>query len=92
MDISVVSIGNILTRTSGFLRTVTSHSLQPYRGCSFGNSLCGVGCYVQHSRHILQGRTWGGFLEIRANAADSYREHYERERRWARRSGPFSIF
>jgi DNA repair photolyase len=65
---------------------VTSHSLQPYRGCTFGNALCGVGCYVQHNRHLLAGRRWGGFLEVRTNAAESYREHYEREARWARRT------
>ncbi|MEX0716305.1 MAG: radical SAM protein [Planctomycetaceae bacterium] len=105
MEIVETTIGNVLTRTSGYLRTVTSHSLQPYRGCTFGNSLCGVGCYVQHSRHLLRGRPWGGFLEVRTNAADSYREHFAREARWARRSatsaeddgaeprpGRFSIF
>jgi DNA repair photolyase len=82
-----------LTRTTGFLREVTSHSLQPYRGCTFGHALCGVGCYVQHSQHILQGRKWGEFLEVRTNTAASYRENYEREARWARRNrGRFSIF
>lgn len=84
MDVTETTIGNVLTRTSGYLRGVCSHSLQPYRGCSFGNALCGVGCYVQHSRHLLKGRPWGGFLEVRINAAESYRAHYEREARWAR--------
>jgi hypothetical protein len=37
-------VRSILTRATGYLRTVCSHSLQPYRGCTFGNSLCGVGC------------------------------------------------
>jgi len=100
IEITTTTIGNILTRTSGYLRTVTSHSVQPYRGCTYGNSLCGVGCYVQHNRHLLAGRPWGGFLEVRTNAADSYRAHFGRESRWARRSaavdegrsGRFSIF
>lgn len=93
LDLSLVTVKNVLTRTTGFLREVTSHSLQPYRGCSFGRALCGAGCYVQHSRHITQGRPWGGFLEVRTNAADSYRDNYERERRWGReRNGKFSIF
>ncbi len=93
MNVSLVTIRNVLTRTSGFLRLVTSHSLQPYRGCTFGRALCGVGCYVQHNQHLLRGREWGGFLEVRTNAADSYRENAERERRYARRrQQPFSIF
>lgn len=93
VEITETTIKNILTRTTGFLRRVTSHSLQPYRGCTFGNSLCGVGCYVQHSVHILKGRPWGGFLEVRTNAAESYVANAEHERRWAvKRGQAFSIF
>jgi hypothetical protein len=83
--ISETTIKNVLTRTSGFLRTVTSHSLQPYCGCTFGNSLCGVGCYVQHNGHLLRGRSWGSFLEVRTNAAQSYLDNYDAETAWARR-------
>jgi len=91
--VSEVTIHNVLTRTSGYLKSVTSHSLQPYRGCTFGKALCGVGCYVRHNAHVLRGREWGGFLEVRTNAAESYRENYGRERRWAQRNrGRFSIF
>lgn len=93
LQLTHTTIRNILTRTFGYLKTVTSHSLQPYRGCTFGNSLCGVGCYVRHNGHVLKGREWGGFLEVRENAADSYRENYEREQNWARKHrGRFSIF
>jgi DNA repair photolyase len=67
--------------------------VQPYQGCSFGNALCGVGCYVQHNGHLLRGRRWGGFLEVRTNAADSYRDNFRREAAWARRQRDrFSIF
>jgi DNA repair photolyase len=91
--VSETTVRNVLTRTSGYLKSVTSHSLQPYRGCTLGNSLCGVGCYVRHNGHVLRGREWGGFLEVRTNAAASYRENYERERRWAERNrGRFSVF
>ncbi|MDE2926752.1 MAG: hypothetical protein OXT71_10175 [Acidobacteriota bacterium] len=85
MDVTLREVGNVLTRTSGYLKTVTSHSLQPYRGCSFGNSLCGAGCYVRHNFFLTRGRSWGSFLEIRENAAASYRRHWRRERNWARR-------
>src|SRR5580692_7251433 len=93
MQITHATISNILTRTSGFLKTVSSHSLQPYRGCALGNSLCGVGCYVRHNGHITLGREWGSFVEVRTNAAEAYRGHYAAERAWAhRRRGRFGIF
>ena len=93
MDVTLREVGNVLTRTSGYLKTVTSHSLQPYRGCTFGNSLCGVGCYVRHNPYVTRGRAWGSFLEVRENAAASYRRHWRRERNWARRRlGQFGIF
>lgn len=90
---TTVEIGRVLTRTSGYLRTVTSHSLQPYRGCPLGQSLCGVACYVQHNRWVTAGRPWGSFLEARTNAAEAYRSQVDGERRWARRiRGSFSVF
>jgi len=93
VNLALTRVENVLTRTSGFLKTVSSHSLQPYRGCSFGRTLCGAGCYVQHNAWLTQGRAWGTFLEARENAADSYEAHYEPERRWGRRRlGAFSIF
>src|SRR5437763_17143977 len=93
MRLTTATVSSILTRTSGFLTTVTSHSLQPYRGCALGNSLCGVGCYVRHSWYVTRGQPWGGFVEARTNAAEAYRAGYEAERNWARRSrGRFGIF
>lgn len=93
MKLERVTVRSILTRTSGFLATVTSHSAQPYRGCSFGNSACGVGCYAQHNRWITQGRAWGEFLDARVDADRAYRANVARERAWARRTcGAFSVF
>lgn len=93
MVITETTVRNILTRTTGYLRGVTSHSLQPYRGCSYGHALCGVGCYVRHNGHVVQGREWGGFLEVRTNAAESYLANFARESAWGRRArGRFSIF
>lgn len=90
---TTAEVRSILTRTTGFLKTVTSHSLQPYRGCSFGNALCGAGCYVQHNRWLTRGAAWGSFLEARTNAAEVYRSQHSAESRWARRSqGRFGIF
>ena len=92
VEVSQTPVRSILTRTSGFLRTVASHSLQPYRGCSYGSALCGVGCYVRHNGLLTRGRPWGSFLEVRVNAAQRYSERVEAERRWAHRQGLFSIF
>ena len=93
MDLELTRVKSILTRTSGYLEAVCSHSLQPYRGCPLGASLCGVGCYVRHSYHITKGREWGRFLEVRANAAEAYIGAFARERAWARaRRGGFGIF
>ncbi len=92
VTVSQTQVRSILTRTSGFLRTVCSHSLQPYQGCSFGSALCGIGCYVRHNGLLTRGRAWGSFLEVRTNAADAYQRQVVVERRWARRNGHFSIF
>jgi len=93
MQATTTTVKTILTRTSGFLQTVCSHSLQPYRGCALGNSLCGVGCYVQHNYYVARGQPWGSFVDVRSNAAEAYAIQYERERKWARsHRGRFGIF
>jgi DNA repair photolyase len=93
LKVTSALIGNILTRTTGYLETVSSHSAQPYRGCSLGRSLCGVGCYVRHNHYLTRGEEWGTFLEARENAGESYLENYRVESRWARKHrGNFSIF
>lgn len=93
LELSQAQARSILTRTGGFLRTVTSHSLQPYRGCAYGSALCGVGCYVRHNGLLTRGQPWGSFLEARVNAAEIYAQQYQGERRWARRrQGRFAVF
>lgn len=93
MKVQDVEVKSILTRTSGYLATVCSHTLQPYRGCSYGKSLCGTACYVQHNPFVTKGREWGSFLEVRVNAAEVYRKTVSRERNFVRRKGKcFSIF
>ena len=86
MQVEEGACRSILTRTGGFLAGFT-HSLNPYRGCSFGSSLCGVACYAPA---LLRGpkREWGSFLEAKTNAADAYRRDIVRESR----RGPVSIF
>jgi DNA repair photolyase len=84
---------SILTRVTGYLKQVSSHSLNPYVGCGFGRSACGVPCYVQHNHWLTKGRDWGTFVDVKLEADRIYRETYKRESVWARRDGgTFSIF
>ena len=87
-----LEVRSVLTRTSGYLSSVCSHSLNPYRGCSYGRSLCGVACYARF-QFAVQGRgDWGTFLEVKQRCSELYLLGAPRERRWARRRGRFSIF
>ena len=93
MKISNFHCKTILTRTSGFLREVSSHSLNPYIGCGFGRSSCGIGCYVQFNTWVTRGRSWGAFVDVKTNSPEVYKQTYSAEKKWAeRRSIPFSIF
>lgn len=93
MRITEVQCQSILTRAGGYLREVCSHSINPYMGCGFGRSACGVGCYVRHNAWLTKGRDWGSFVEVKSNAPEVYLKTCEAEQRWARRrEQPFSIF
>jgi len=75
----------ILTRTGGFLEGFT-HSLNPYRGCAFGGSLCGASCYAPALAR--DARPWGSWLAAKGGAAAAYRRDVVRERR----RGPVRVF
>ena len=93
MKVTESTCRSILTRTTGYLKAVCSHSLNPYTGCGFGRSGCGVGCYVQFNPWITRGRRWGDFVDVKTNAPEVYRETRDREQRWVRRrNASFSIF
>lgn len=84
---------SILTRTSGYLKEVCSHSLNPYVGCGFGLSSCGEGCYVRFNQWLTRERVWGQFVDVKLNAADVYRQTRDSERKWAHKRGrQFAIF
>ena len=93
MRIIETHCSSILTRTCGYLKDVSSHSLNPYVGCGYGSSSCGKGCYVRSNQWLLRGRTWGDFVDIKVNADEVYSLTVQTERRWALRKGmPFAIF
>jgi DNA repair photolyase len=91
VQINLVQNKSILTRTTGYLKSVCSHSLNPYSGCGFGNSSCGQGCYVRFNTWVNRGREWGSFVDVKTN--DLYSKTVDKEKSWAhRQSMPFSIF
>lgn len=83
--LSEVACKSILNRTGGFLHSFT-HTLNPYRGCAYGNTLCGVGCYAPAVLHDK--RPWGSYLEAKVNAAEVYARDLRRERK----RGPVRVF
>ncbi len=93
MEITEVQCRTILTRVGGYLKPVCSHSLNPYVGCGFGRSACGVGCYVRHNTWLTKGRDWGSYVEVKTNAPEIYLKTCEAEQRWAHRRGQtFAVF
>ncbi len=93
MIVKEIKCQSILTRAGGYLSNVVSHSLNPYTGCGFGRSSCGVACYVQFNPWLVQSRTWGRFVDAKTNADAVYLKTVKAERAWVRkRKTPFSIF
>ncbi len=93
MEITETHCTSILTRASGYLKEVCSHSLNPYIGCGYGKSSCGEGCYVRFNQWLNRGREWGRFVDVKVNADEVYLSTAQTERRWAARRGTsFSIF
>jgi DNA repair photolyase len=78
MQVQNVPIRGILNPTGGFLGDGFTHTVNLYRGCALGNSLCGLYCYAQWNAHHVQGRPWGGFLDTKTNVEEAYRAQYDR--------------
>lgn len=68
-DVRAIQCRSILTKTGGFLHSYT-HTLNPYAGCAFGASGCGVYCYVAESPVGRFARApWGFWVDAKTNAA-----------------------
>jgi DNA repair photolyase len=93
LQINLIQSKTLLTRASGYLKEVCSHSLNPYSGCGYGLSSCGEGCYVRFNPWLTQGREWGKFVDVKINAGELYLDSVKKEKNWAhKRSIPFAIF
>ena len=73
----IIDNKSILTPTSGFLGSGFTHSINPYSGCGFGNSFCGLYCYAQHNFWLTKGRPWELYGVIQ-NIREAYRCDYDR--------------
>ena len=82
MQIKLIQSKTLLTRSSGYLKSVCSHSLNPYSGCGFGLSSCGESCYVRFNHWLTRGREWGKFVDVKKNAGELYIQSAEKEKIW----------
>ena len=78
MKIEPITSRHVLNPTGGFLGDGFTHTINLYRGCALGNSLCGLYCYAQWNPHHTRGRAWGSFLDVKTGFLESYRAQYDR--------------
>ena len=79
---SFESIDNksILSPSRGFLGSGYTHTLNPYSGCAYAGTVCGLFCYAQHDINITKHRPWR-LYGAKKNAASAYRVDYDRLKR-----------
>ena len=78
MELTEISCKTILNPTGGFLGQGFTHTINLYRGCALGNTLCGLYCYAQWNPYHVRGRAWGRFLDVKAGALQAYCTQYDR--------------
>lgn len=78
MEPTVIPCKTILNPTGGFLGQGFTHTINLYRGCALGNTLCGLYCYAQWNPYHVRGREWGRFLDVKAGAVQAYCAQYDR--------------
>lgn len=78
MKLTEISCKTILNPTGGFLGQGFTHTINLYRGCALGNTLCGLYCYAQWNPYHVRGRRWGRFLDVKEGAVQAYCAQYDR--------------
>src|SRR5215468_9606774 len=90
--IEAIDNKSILSLTRGFLGSGYTHTLNPYSGCAYAKTVCGLFCYAQHDGNITRGRPWQ-LYGAKKNAASAYRADYDRVKRPRRGvAKPLKIF
>ena len=93
MQVKDIPCRTILNPTGGFLGEGFTHTINLYRGCALGNTLCGLYCYAQSIPYYWQGHQWGSFLDVKKGVLKAYRHQYDRMKN--QKSGevkPLNIF
>ncbi|MGH9868195.1 MAG: hypothetical protein ACREAA_08540 [Candidatus Polarisedimenticolia bacterium] len=81
MLVRTIACRTLLNRTGGFLSAFT-HTLNPYGGCSYGSTLCGMPDYAPEIlRARGERRPWGSWLDVKDNAPQVYEAEHDRIRR-----------
>ncbi len=84
MIVREVTCKGIVNRTGGFLSGFT-HTINPYHGCAFGKTLCGLPDYAPEIvRSFGETREWGSYLDVKMNAPERYAADHDRIRASAR--------
>lgn len=77
LETKAIVTKKILTEASGYLDVGFTHSLNPYSGCRFS---C-LYCYVRELPiQRFKDRPWGEWVEMKSNAAESYRKEIKKLR------------
>ncbi|MBI3450354.1 MAG: hypothetical protein HY049_15745 [Acidobacteria bacterium] len=81
MIVGEIECRTLVNRTGGFLSGFT-HTINPYHGCAYGRTLCGVPDYAPEIvRGFGETRAWGTYLDAKVNAPGIYAADHDRIRR-----------
>jgi DNA repair photolyase len=84
MIVQEITCRSLVNRTGGFLSGFT-HTINPYHGCAYGKTLCGLPDYAPEIvRAFGESREWGTYLGAKVNAPGLYISDHDRIRASAR--------
>jgi len=84
MIVHEITCKSLVNRTGGFLSGFT-HTINPYHGCAYGRTLCGLPDYAPEIvRAFGERREWGTYLGAKVNAPVLYISDHDRIRASAR--------
>jgi DNA repair photolyase len=80
MVVTEVRCRTLVNRTGGYLEGFT-HTINPYHGCAYGNTLCGMPDYAPAIVGAFgERRAWGDYLDVKINAPQVYAADHDRIR------------